>query len=84
MCKTMKEVCEERYLMSLKNGVTYRTCAECIFDNNLDGNWGDCDFVYLKSNYTLPRKLKDDTIDLLLNSTTNIERINYLKGNWGR
>lgn len=79
MCKTMKEVCKERYLMWKKKGYTFPICGECVYDKNLDGHWGDCDFVFEKSNHMLPRELKDDTIDLLLNSTMDIERINYLK-----
>ncbi|QVM61463.1 hypothetical protein HN02_03 [Clostridium phage vB_CpeP_HN02] len=75
----MKEVCKERYLMGKKKGYPFPICKGCVFDKNLDGYWGDCDFVFEKSNHMLPIELKDDTIDLLLNSSTNIERINYLK-----
>lgn len=83
MCKSMKEVCQERHLMYVKDGYTISPCDDCIFNKNLDGHWGDCDFIILKSNIKLPRELKDDTIDLFLNSTTNIERMNYLNENWG-
>lgn len=79
MCKTMKEVCKERHLMAVEEGYAFPRCQGCIYDKNLNGYWGDCDFVFEKSNHKLPKDLKGDSIDLLLNSTTNIERLNYLK-----
>ena len=77
MCKTIKEVCQERHLMWLKGDLNISPCGGCFFNKNLDGEWGDCDFIIAKSNNMLPRELKDDIIELLLNSTTKIGRIKY-------
>lgn len=82
MCKTMKEVCKEKHLRWTNEGYPLTPCAECIFDKNLNGHWGDCDFIIAKTNNKLPSELEADMIDLLLNSTTDIERINYLNENW--
>lgn len=78
MCKEMKKVCCENYRKWVKNDRKGDGCKYCRYNSNLDGQYGDCDFINLKLGVN-PRRLEVSEIVETINKYDTDERLNFFK-----